>query len=242
MNRLFLLALLATAVFNLTARAQDDFYSTRLDAAATQLKRSTVELVDRTAEDLRRNLANTRADLDAAFLAHQLDASAGLFQQMVRDKRRAGELRDGAAILAEIARRAPGSGPNGELWRAAQTSISDIARELGGTTGGGNTENRPISGRVYWRGMVDDRVQLVIRDRQIETRVIGGRPYPDGTFSFTAALPTTRSALVEVNKTKGRGAVRVVQQPSKANDFTTVVEIYDNEGGAREYQLDIYWK
>jgi hypothetical protein len=246
MKRLFTTALLTIAVLAMQARAQDDFSSTRLDNAAGRLKRSTVDLVDRTSEDLRRSASNTRGDLEAAFLAHQLDAGAGLFRQLVQDKRRAAELRDAAVILTELARRAPANGPNGSLWRSAQTALNDISRELGDNNGGGGdgdgkTENRPVSGRVYWRGTVDDRVRLVIRERQIETQILGGRPFPDGTFSFTAALPT-RTVTVEVNKTKGRGTVRVVQQPTRANDYTAVVEIADNDGGAKEYQLDIYWR
>jgi len=47
---------------------------------------------------------------------------------------------------------------------------------------------------------------------------------------------------VDVNRKKGRGKVRVIQQPSTDNDFTAIVEIYDNGGGAREYQLEIFWK
>ncbi|MEP6900639.1 MAG: hypothetical protein ABJA66_02750 [Actinomycetota bacterium] len=238
-----LLTLLLVSVFVLSAEAQEDFYSTRLDNFANQLKRSSVDLVDRTSSDLRRGSSNTRAVIEEAFLAHQFDASAGLFQQMISDKRPATELRDGAAILTDLARRAPSSGSNSNLWRNVQTSITDINRELGGTTGGGggNTDNRPVIGRVYWRGTVDDKIQLVIHGSQIETRTIAGRTYPDGTFSFTAALPT-RNVAVEVSKTKGRGSAQVIQQPSKSNDFTTIIEISDSDGGAKEYLLDIYWR
>jgi hypothetical protein len=246
MKKLILLTLLLVSGFVLSAAAQEDFYSTRLDNYAQQLKRRSVDLVDRTSEDLRRTSSNSRSAIEEAFLAHQLDASVGLFQQMISDKRPASELRDGAALLTDLVRRAPGYGTNSNLWRNVQTSVNDINRELGGNTGGGNngggnTDNRPVIGRVYWRGTVDDKIQLVIRDSQVETRVIGGQSYPEGTFSFTASLPN-RNVTVEVNKTKGRGSARVIQQPSKSNDYTTIVEISDSDGGAKEYQLDIYWR
>ncbi len=246
MKKTILLILLLVSVFVLSAQAQDDFYSTRLDNYANQLKRNTVDLVDRTSNDLRRGSSNSRATIEEAFLAHQLDAGTGLFQQMISDRRPAPELRDGAAILNDLARRAPSYGANSNLWRNVQTSINDINRELGGNTGGGNTgggnpENRPVIGRVYWRGMVDDKIQLVIRGNQVETRVIAGRDYPEGTYSFTTALPN-KNVSVDLNKTKGRGSARVIQQPSKSNDYTTIIEISDSDGGAKEYQLDIYWK
>ncbi len=239
---LFLLSILA-----LSAQAQEDFYSSRLDNYANQLKRSSVDLVDRTSNDLRRSSSNTRAAIEEAFLAHQLDASVGLFQQMITDRRSGAEMRDAVAIVSDLMRRAPNYGANSYLWRNAQNSLNDINRELGGTTtgggntGGGNTDNRPVIGRVYWRGTVDDKIQLVIRGNQIETRLVSGSNYPDGTFSFTSSLPE-RNLQVDVNKTKGRGGVRVIQQPSKSNEFTTIVEISDTGSGAKEYQLDIYWR
>jgi hypothetical protein len=246
MKKSILFTLLLISVFALSAQAQEDFYSSRLDNYANQLKRNSVDLVDRTSDDLRRSSSNTRSSIEEAFLAQQLDSSVGLFQQMITDKRRANELRDAAAILTDLVRRAPGYGTNSNLWRNVQTSINDINRELGGTTGGGNTgggntDNRPVIGRVYWRGTVDDKVQIVIRGDQVETRTIAGRNYPDGTFSFTSSLPN-RKISVDVNKTKGRGGARVIQQPSKSNDFTAIVEISDSDGGAKEYQLDIYWR
>ena len=248
MKRLPLIALFLLTVFSAAASAQEDFTSRRLETAAGELKRNTVDLVDRTAESLRRSGSATRAEIEEAFVAHQLDASAGLFQQMVRDSRRAAELREAATLMGDLARRAPSAGANGDLWRGVQTALGDINREIGNTggspnPGGGNPnpDNRPVSGRVFWRGMVDDKVQLVIRERTVTVQTIAGRPYPEGNFSFTAALPSRRVA-VEVNKTRGRGNVRVIQQPTRDNDFTAIVEISDTDGGAREYQLDVFWR
>lgn len=248
MKKLLFIALSLFALGALPAVAQEDaeFASRRLETAAGELKRQTVDLVDRTSENLRRGVPNTRGDIEEAFVAHQLDASAGLFQQMVRDNRRAGELREAASILSDLVRRGPTFGSNSFLWRSAGEAVGNINRELGSPTGGnqdggGNSGTRPIVGRVYWRGTVDDRIQLVIRDRQIETRTVAGRAYPEGTFSFTAALPQ-RDASVGITKMQGRGNVRVLQQPSSANNYTAIIEIADSDGGAREYRLDIFWR
>lgn len=238
--------------FNSSARAQnEDFYSSRLGNAVAQLKRRTVDLVDRTAQNLRGNQTANRAEIEEAFLAAQVDAGAGLFDQMTRDNRRAAELRDAAAVLSDLARRAPAFGSSSFLWRDIQKSIADINRELGANNGGnddrsddgndnGNSDSAVI-GRAFWRGTVDDRVRITIRERDLRVETVAGRPYPDGTFSFTSALPARRVS-VAVNKQKGRGSARVVQQPSRENDFTTVVEIVDNGSGAKEYQLEIFWR
>jgi hypothetical protein len=242
MKRTFLWLLLA--FLSVSAYAQDDFSSPRLDTAAQRLKRDTVDLVQRTTDELNAAQSANRALIEEVFLSAQIDASVGVFQDMIRDRRRASELRDAGAILGDLARRAPSITNNGTLWRAVQNGIADLNRELGGgggNTGGGTVDNRPIIGRVYWRGMVDDRIQIVISGGKVEVRTVSGRAMPDGTFSFTSPLPS-RDVTVGVTRTRGRGAVKVLQQPSKANDYTAIVEVYDDGGGARDYQLDIYWK
>ena len=231
-------------VFNLPVQAQTpNFSSSRLDNLANQLKRQTVDLADRTAKDLKRNNSNSRNELEMAFLAQQLDASAGLFQQLVRDNRSASELRDAASILTDLVRRAPNAVANRNLWRDTQNTVNDINRELGGNNNGdsGDSDNNSTTGRAFWRGTVDKEVQLIIKASNIETRLISGNPYSDGNFSFTSALPT-RNVKVEVNKKEGRGKVRVLQQPNRNNDYTAIIQIYDEGGGAREYQLEIFWQ
>ena len=253
MKKNILLAFCSILIFAFAAAAQVDeanrYGSSRLNNLLDQLKRQTVDLVDRSSEDLRRNQSNTRADIEAAFLAQQLDASVGFFQDFSRDGRRASELRDAGAILSDLARRAPSYGTNSNLWRDVQRTISDVNRELGnsggnnggGNNGGGNNGGGQSSGSAFWRGTVDQEVQLVIRDRDIETRTISGSPYDNGTYSFTSALPT-RNVNVSVIKNGGRGSIRVIQQPNRSNDYTTVVQILDTGSGAREYQLEINWR
>ena len=248
MKKSILFALCSILVFAFSAAAQVDeasrYSSSRLDNLLNQLKRQTVDLVDRTSENLRGSTANTRADIEAAFLAQQLDASTGFFQEFIRDGRRAAELRDAGAILNDLARRAPNYGANSNLWRDAQRTIGDVNRELGGSNsggGGGGNNGDQSNGRAFWRGTVDQEVQLFIRSRDIETRTISGSSFGSGTFSFTSSLPT-RNVNVDVVKKAGRGTVRVLEQPSRDNDYTAVVQIIDSGGGAKEYQLEIIWR
>jgi len=250
MKKIILFAMCSVLLFAFSATAQDDmsrYSSPRLETLVSQLKSYTVDIVDRTSEDLNRNASNSRADIEAAFLAQQLDASAGLFSQMIRDGRRASELRDGASILGDLARRGPNSGSNNTLWRDAQRTINDISRELGGGrgNGGGNNggENNPppSQGRAFWRGTVDKEVHLVLQRRSLETRTVDGATYNNVNFSFTSSLPT-RNVTVEVIKKKGRGNVRVLEQPSRDNDYTAVIQILDEDGGAKEYELEINWR
>ncbi len=97
------------------------------------------------------------------------------------------------------------------------------------------------SGKVYWNGMVDNKVQLVIKGMSAEERTIAGQAATPGAFSFTAPLPTAEAAVRAI-KIDGRGTkVSVVQQPNSANEFTAIVEISDDKGGAGEYLIEIVW-
>lgn len=246
MYKLFFSALLSILAFSFSTSAQNPnrYSSSRLDNLAVELKRQTVDLADRASEDLRRG-NNNRTTIESAFLAQQLDASAGLFQLMVRDNRSASELRDAGAILADLARRTP----NSNVWRGAQNAISDINRELGGNYGGSGSgsgggvfdNDGQRNGSVIWRGTVDRETNLVIRGQDIEARVLSGQTYNNGTFNFTSPLPTRRVTVAAV-KRSGRGTVRVLQQPNRSNDFTAIVQVFDEGGGARDYEVEISWR
>jgi hypothetical protein len=249
MRKQFLFLLLSLFIFSISIQAQPEedgqnrYGTGRLTNLTRDLIRQTVDLVDRTSEDLKRNPANTRADIENAFLASQVDAVAHVFDDMVRSNRRAAELRDGISILGDLTRRAPTAGTNAALWRDVQRTVGDIQRELG-VAGGGNptpTPEPPVIGRVFWRGKVDIETQLYIKGSGLETRVTAGPNWGGESSSFTSPLPS-RPVSVGVIKKKGRGNVRVLQQPSKANDFTAVIQISDPEGSWKEYELEIFWR
>lgn len=241
------LSILFLFAFAICVQAQGNIGYSRLYDSANRLVTQTGDLSNRVYNDFRNSrFGNNRSDLDAVFLAQQLDASARLFQQMISDRRRDAELRDAAAILSELSRRAPGFGSNSFMWRDVQTTINNIQREVGyggGYDGGYNPEpppTRPVSGRVAWRGTVDHEVHVVIQGRNLETRTLQGTEYRNETFNFTSALPS-RNVTVEVTKKSGRGEVSVIQQPTRNNNHTAIIRIFDGGSGARQYELDIYW-
>ena len=96
-------------------------------------------------------------------------------------------------------------------------------------------------GKVFWRGRVDGKVHLVIRGNSLEQRTIDGGENQPGKFSFTSPLPET-VVDVRVARKEGRSKkIKVIQQPTADNDFTAIVEIDDDGGGARDYILEIFW-
>lgn len=234
--------MLLAYVVSVPMLAQGD-YTFRASGQADRLKWAASRLADRTRQDLLRAGMNSRADIQTAALAQQVDAVAALCQEMIRNRRPVGEVRALVAELDGLTRRAPSYAATSLMWRDVQAEVEALDRILGGSFGPGPdlVRPKPIVGRVSWVGRVDDRVQLAIRGSMIETRTVAGSPLPEGRYIFTSPLPAS-SVEVSVTKTSGRGQVRVLQQPARNNDFTAVVEIYDEKAGAQEYRLDIVWR
>jgi hypothetical protein len=222
--------------------------SYRLNSLSEQLSTQANDLAERSYTDYTNSRFSNRSNIETLFLAQQFSASANVFRRMVRDSRRNAELRDAAAILSDLSRRGGGSGgySRSSQWQDVQRTLDDILRELnvgggiGGGGGGGRGDDGRTSGRLRWRGTVDDDVQLVIRDENVEVRTIGGSEYNDASYNFTSPLPRRRVTVSAV-KIRGRGEVRVLQQPSRDNDFTAVVQVRDPSGGAKEYEIEVSW-
>lgn len=103
---------------------------------------------------------------------------------------------------------------------------------------GGRYQNN--SGRMTWRGSVDDTVELYIRARTVRTVVRRGGRVQSVNYSFTRALPY-RAESVLVNRNQGRGQVSVFQQPNRANNFTAGVRVRDSQGGRDRYAFTMRW-
>ena len=107
----------------------------------------------------------------------------------------------------------------------------------------GNVQNvhaQRGGGSMEWSGTVDDVTQIVIRNRNARTRHISGRFYNDSNFDFNGRAPR-QNVDVRVDKRDGRGKIYIVQQPNRRNNFTTIVQIEDNKGGADRYRFTLYW-
>jgi len=256
--RLFAGFCLLTLVAAANAHAQ----SYRLTNLSEQLESQANDLAESIYADFRDNRFSQSSDLDAVFLARDFSGAALVFHRMVSDRRSESELRSAASILSDFLTRADRDFSRRNRWSDVRRTFNDIQSVLnGGGFGGGrrddgggrrdddgrrdndgrrNDDGR-TTGRLHWQGTVDDNVQLVIRDDHVEVRTLGGSEYNDANYNFTSPLPRRRGVNITVNKLNGRGDVRVLQQPSRDNDYTAVVEIRDTKGGAKQYDIEVVW-
>ena len=184
--------------------------------------------------------------------AQQFSAGAQLFNRMVQDRRRNQDLREAFQLLQNLSSAADRNTLQRSRWSNIDRLMSDISRELSSDSGGNNPfPNNPNpypdqggpyrgSGRMTWRGKVDDDVRIVVRGGTAQVETIGGSPYYDAATNFTASLPPRR-VNVQLVKRRGRGEVFIEQQPSRENDYSAVVRIRDPRGGASDYEFELVW-
>jgi len=216
----------------------------RLTDAAGQLSRDASDFADSTYRNFSNNPRASRSDTEAVMLAHQFAGAAQIFYRMVVDRRRNQDLHDAFDSLQNLARSVERTSYQQTNWYRIQRSLTDISRELsygGGGGGGGqfpDSGNR--SGRMTWRGRVDDDVRIRIRGGSADVETIGGTAYYDAQPNFYNSLPNRR-VTVKLTQKRGRGEVFIEQQPTRENDFTAIVRIRDSKGGASDYEFELQW-
>lgn len=92
-----------------------------------------------------------------------------------------------------------------------------------------------------WTGQVDREVQIVMRGSNVWTKAIGQNERPRARTREYGRLPNANGRVV-VERLGGRGSVDVIQQPSRQNDYTTIVRIRDTQSGSSNYRLAAYWQ
>jgi hypothetical protein len=215
-----------------------------LTDAAARLSRDAEDFANGQYNNYTNTLRIGRNDVENMMQAQQFGASARIFYRMVVDRRRNEELRVAFDVLQNFARSFERNNSQRDTWYNVQRSLTDVARELNygspnegpfpPDTGGGR------SGRMTWKGRVDDDVRIIIRGGTAEVQTIGGTPYYDGQPNFNGSLPSRRVTVRLTNK-RGRGEIYIEEQPSRENNFAVVVRIKDSRGGASDYEFELSW-
>ncbi|HKZ79545.1 MAG TPA: hypothetical protein VJ124_14815 [Pyrinomonadaceae bacterium] len=235
-----LLIVTAIVLFANTTFAQ----SGRLVDLSSRLASQASEFADSSYRSYSGAFRNNRSDIEAVMLAQQFSSVAQLFYRMNSDRRRNQELREAFQLLQELGRSLDRTNLQRDRWSDIQRLISDISRELNYDYPNDNNDQYPSpgpsrSGRMTWKGRVDQEVRILIRGGRADVETLEGTPYYDSSTNFTASLP--RRANVRLKVKKGRGEAFLEQQPSRENDFTAIVHIRDPKGGASSYEFELSW-
>ncbi len=106
--------------------------------------------------------------------------------------------------------------------------------------GQSNVEEPYQSGSVTWRGRVDQKANIIIYGADVQTEDVSGTGISGVDFRVTGSL-ARRPGTINVRKRNGRGTVTVLQNPSRENDYTAIVQVFDPNGGADNYEVEITW-
>ncbi|MCB1023834.1 MAG: hypothetical protein KDB79_05580 [Acidobacteria bacterium] len=245
MKKKILLGLILTLTTAFSINAQD---FDRLEKIAGDLRLQADDLVSRTNRSIRKEGTHSSDEIENAFLAEQLRASTILIKRLIEDQYRASEVRYAGMVLADLSEKFPVKGENRFEWKKATDTIKELSRELRGLNTGVNIEkagygvdDASILGKAVWSGMVDADVQLTVKGDKILVQTMSGREYAAGAYSFSAKIPRQSRIRVGVKIKNGRGKAHVMQQPDQSNNYTAIIQVRDEEGGAKPYSLEIYW-
>jgi hypothetical protein len=236
--------LVVVAVLLLASPAFSQFApQNRLIDLSDRLARDAQDFADSSYSNFTNNQRAFRNDIEAVMLAHQFAGASRIFYRMAVDRRRPQDLRDAFDMLQNLARSVDRNNVQRNNWYNIQRLLTDISRELnygGGGGGGDYPDSGNRSGRMTWRGRVDDDVRIRIRGGSADVETIGGSPYYDVQPNFSNSLPNRR-VTVRLTEKRGRGDVFIEQQPTRENDFTAIVRIKDPKGGASDYAFTLEW-
>jgi hypothetical protein len=237
-----LLVMVAILLFTSPAFSQFGQSNNRLVDLADRLSRDATDFADSSYSNFTNNSRALRNDIDALMLAHQFAGATRIFYRMAVDRRRNQDLRDAFDVLQNLARSIERNNVQRTNWYNIQRSMNDISRELNYNSPGSGDQypDTGRSGRMTWRGRVDDDVRIRIRGGSADVETIGGTAYPDGQPNFFNSLPSRR-VTVRLTMKRGRGEIFIEQQPSRENDFTAIVRIRDSRGGAGDYEFELQW-
>ncbi|NOT64206.1 MAG: BON domain-containing protein, partial [Acidobacteria bacterium] len=97
------------------------------------------------------------------------------------------------------------------------------------------------SGTVAWSGIVDGVDEIIITGNSASVRHRSGEAIREPRASFSAPVPRAPVNVKLLNQA-GRGEIVIVQEPSAANGYTTIVRIDDTrENGGKPYQFTLRW-
>lgn len=240
-TRRLLLMTIALLLAHLGFAGTSSAQSARLNELAARLATEANEFADASYRGYGGTFRDNRNNVQAAMLAHQFNGGARLFNRMANDRLRRNDLREAFQVLQNLASPISSYNLQTSRWTSIQRLMSDISTELNFDDREDQDFPPSRSGRMTWRGRVDDDVRISIRGGRADVETIGGTPFYDAVTNFNGSLPRRR-VTVSVQKRRGRGEVFIEQQPSRENDFTAVIRVRDTRGGASDYEFDVSWQ
>jgi hypothetical protein len=97
------------------------------------------------------------------------------------------------------------------------------------------------SGHFQWQGIVDGSDNIRLRASYVDMVHLTSGQVQQATYQLSAPLPL-RPVQVSLRKVRGRGQIRLLEQPTASNNYTAVVQVNDQgESGNAWYEFTLDW-
>lgn len=93
---------------------------------------------------------------------------------------------------------------------------------------------------MMWAGDVDGELEILVQPTGISYRTLRGAS-PRALQSAITQSPFP-NAMLEIERTEGRGQIEVTQQPGAENGYTARIRIRDPQPGFGHYAFNLLWK
>ncbi len=92
-----------------------------------------------------------------------------------------------------------------------------------------------------WEGKVDGADYIIVRGSRVFVKHLRAKPIRDMHYKFYSYLPE-KPQDVELIVLRGRGKVKIVEQPSFLNRYGVKILIDDSKGGDYRYKIALRWE
>jgi hypothetical protein len=174
----------------------------------------------------------------------QLDGftnAANWYEQAIRNAPNAEAATVAARILMRSATRVEDDFPNArenqqfrDEWASIQSDLNQI--------GFNNSGQISSSGHFQWQGIVDGTDNILLRGSSVQSSHLQSGPLQNSTYQLPGSPLPSRPVTVSLRKERGRGEIRLLEQPSAANAYTAVVQVNDQSySGNAWYEFTLDW-
>ncbi len=133
--------------------------------------------------------------------------------------------------------------PRDDDWRDNDRRNDGRRNDRGRGNDDWNDRNRGrSSGNLAFRGDVDDVLDIRIQGRQVEYITRSGKRVKNVRADIDGFGLPQRPVRLDLDVSRGRGSVIVLQQPNPRNGFTAVVRVVDKRSGYGGYDFDLRWR
>ncbi|HLY60864.1 MAG TPA: peptidoglycan-binding domain-containing protein [Terriglobia bacterium] len=203
----------------------------------------------------------TEGDLDLLLQTSSFSNAAAWYQQAMASGRNDASADVAARIMVSSAQRVDASlqnAQNNSQFAQAWASIQSDLGQMGGNkpsennirsnsdnnsvpSGGDDSGQVSGPGHFQWQGLVDGSDNIKLHGSQVTMAHLTASNIQEATYQLSTALPFGE-VQVSLQKVRGRGSIRLLEQPSSSNNYTAVVQVNDQGNSGRGwYEFTLDW-